>query len=320
MMDGAIAGMAVTSPAFGSAVSGTGCKIIAVVYSEDDRHTCAVPAGTTIEEVLHRVLPRFSIDRVKDGRSFMTSSPHRGGKKVHIEDRIDQHAVAVDGSLALLDKFLCDYLEIDRESAEFVGMQQGALAALIYTWTAPVNKCNRCGICCMFSFKTSAYGTPRSKKSWLGKGSNRCENLVFDDIKGVYKCAVKGRRSYICEKFICPYMEGGKYSIRHHDASAFSRQPDHPACAGCTRSRSCRECRQLPSRVEWFIAFARKNPVSPDHAARAGELRQHLMASKILYQRDHGSRESCVDPSWADHLIAVLDAVAPAAPAAGREI
>lgn len=201
------------------------------------------------------------VNKLMDGVYIITREPHRDSERIDLDARLDEI-------------FDISSIKSDKQIFE------------LYMWDFPVNPCNRCGICCMFGFHRNhdAYGTPISKDTWVGQGINRCVNLQFDAINGVYGCAMVNERSRTCERFFCEYLHGEK----HETQSLFGKNPEHPRCSEhhCFQIRevhhqSCRHCEILPARAEWFIAFARRRKLSSANLALASELRSELASSTI---------------------------------------
>jgi hypothetical protein len=155
-------------------------------------------------------------------------------------------------------------------------------------------RCNGCGECCANGCG-SAYGTPKAEGSWPGRGPGPgkygCANLYFDIEAGLYRCASHGKKSWTCAFHHCSRMkEGSKY------VSEFSTRPYYWVCINCGRYPShCTACTGLIKWAEWFVAFARENPLAPDHVAIAVKLRAMLAKSakhEDPYLSDPGRRQA----------------------------
>ena len=250
-----------------------------------------VTIATIINRIIHdgRMYDSAFVKRILVDRMIMTVDKHRGSRSIRLDDTLDQ-LVGVP--------FI--------PSGDEVSLP-------IYVWEKAENDCTRCGICCMFHFEANkyAYGTPISTEKWVGKGQFRCVNLQFDDVTGNYSCAKVGERSMVCERFLCGYIGGRRGHEPGRDPAEFGVSPERPKCRECmasdliydgmivpneTPKDKCNNCRALPHRVEWLIAYARRHELTEKDVEYAKSLHAHLETAYI-------------DGSFKKHLTTIIDKI-----------
>ena len=204
------------------------------------------------------------------------------------------------------------------------------------TFSAPYSfPCMRCGACCMppsaeRGFRQYLGETPPADGVYyvaiggmpykvkvpdgidvldLGTPA-RCAHLSFDVAEGLYGCRIHdGIRGYACKKYSCSSMLGDL----HRWEGTFTKASKYPKCNACI-DHACSACFWLPTRVEWFIAYTRKNNDKAVIFAEATSLLKYLREYKerVKTQAKEPAR-SCIDDTWLDGYMVALDDIATAA-------
>jgi hypothetical protein len=171
--------------------------------------------------------------------------------------------------------------------------------------------CSGCGECCRHGHDT-AHGTQISTERRPGMGfkgggsmSYSCANLYFDTVVGKYRCASHDKKSSQCANYQCSLMKNNITwigEIVDSSAVSFSYIPFHVICTSCKKMDSgCASCHLLIKRAEWFVAFARKNRLKPEHVSAGKNIRASLATLlKGPEQRVNVDRVRSVDEAIRD--------------------